>query len=122
MFKKTGIAVIVGAAIFAVLLSSCFTLLAGGAMRREAGADRVKALLDSFCAGVSRAGLGVAQAMVGTVDMAGETTGVIQSAPEGNNSAVHSLNQTGKVVEITVSARKSATPQVQFARNIWLIK
>jgi len=119
MIKKTGIGVIVVASILAVpLLSGCFALLAGGAIGYTVSADSVKAEFDSSYEKAYRASLDVAKAMVGTIDMADETTGWIKSESEDNNVAIHIVKQTDKTVEITVSARKYATPRVQFAKDI----
>ncbi len=119
MIKKTGIGVIVVASILAVpLLSGCFALLAGGAIGYTVSADSVKAEFDSSYEKAYKASLDVAKAMVGTIDMADETTGWIKSESEDNNVAIHIVKQTDKTVEITVSARKYATPRVQFAKDI----
>ena len=100
------------------LLSGCFALLAGGAIGYEVSADSVKAQFDSSYERAYKASLDVAKAMVGTIDMADETTGWIKSSSENNNVAIHIVKQTDKTVEITVSARKYATPRVQFAKDI----
>ena len=119
MFKRTRIVVIVVALILVVpLLSGCFALLAGGAIGYEVSADSVKAQFDSSYERAYKASLDVAKAMVGTIDMADETTGWIKSSSENNNVAIHIVKQTDKTVEITVSARKYATPRVQFAKDI----
>jgi len=119
MIKKTGVVVMVVASILAVpLLSGCFALLAGGAIGYTVSADSVKAEFDSSYEKAYKASLDVAKAMVGTIDMADETTGWIKSESEDNNVAIHIVKQTDKTVEITVSARKYATPRVQFAKDI----
>ena len=119
MIKKTGIAVVVVASILTVpLLSGCFALLAGGAIGYTVSADSVKAEFDSSYEKAYKASLDVALAMVGTIDMADETTGWIKSESEDNNVAIHIVKQTDTTVEITVSARKYAAPRVQFAKDI----
>lgn len=119
MIKKTGIVAIVVALILAVpLLSGCFALLAGGAIGYTVSADSVKAEFDSSYEKAYNASLDVAKAMVGTIDMSDETTGWIKSESEDNNVAIHIVKQTDNTVEITVSARKYATPRVQFAKDI----
>ena len=81
MFKRTRIVVIVVALILVVpLLSGCFALLAGGAIGYEVSADSVKAQFDSSYERAYKASLDVAKAMVGTIDMADETTGWIKSS------------------------------------------
>ena len=119
MNNKFRIGVIVVASIFAVpFLSGCFALLAGGAIGYEVSADSVKAQFDSSYERAYKASLEVAKAMVGTIDMADEAGGWIKSNPEENNVAIHIVKQTDKTVEITVSARKYATPRVQFAKDM----
>lgn len=119
MIKKTGIVITVVASILAMpFLSGCFALLAGGAIGYEVSTDSVKAQFDSSYEKAYKVSLDVAKAMVGTIDMADETTGWIKSESEGNNVAIHIVKQTDKTVEITVSARKYATPRVQFAKDI----
>ncbi len=119
MIKKARIVMtVIVAALTAPLLTGCFALLAGGAIGYEVSADSVKAQFDSSYEKAYKVSLDVANAMVGTIDMTDETAGWIKSESEGNNVAIHIVKLTDKAVEITVSARKYATPRVQFARNI----
>jgi len=119
MIRKTTILITVVASILAMpLLSGCFALLAGGAIGFEVSADSVKAQFYTSYERAYRVSLDVANDMVGSVAMADEITGWIKSDSEGNNVAIHIVKQTDRTVEITVSARKYATPRVQFARDI----
>ncbi len=121
MLKRTEIftGVILFALILTVpLLSGCFALLAGGAIGYAVSADSVKADFDTSYDRAYDVSLDVAKTMVGTIDMSDKTTGWIKSESEGNNVAIHIVKLTEETVQVTVSARKYATPRVQFARNI----
>ena len=108
--------------IFAVpLLSGCFALLAGSAIGYELSADSVKADFDCSYKKAYKVSLDVVKAMVSKTDIADETSGWIKFSSENNNVAIHIVKQTDKTVEIMISARKYATPRVQFAKDI-LIK
>lgn len=119
MIKKTRIITAAIALILTVhFLSGCLALVAGGAIGYTVSADSVKAEFVTSYEKAYKASLDTAKAMVGTIDMADETTGWIKSESEDNNVAIHIVKQTDKTVEITVSARKYATPRVQFAKDI----
>ena len=121
MIKRAGIfkvAIFFSLILAAPLLSGCFALLAGGAIGYEVSADSVKADFDTSYDRAYNVSLDVAKVMIGTVDMSDKTGGWIKSESEGNNVAIHIVKLTEKTVEVTVSARKYATPRVQFARNI----
>jgi hypothetical protein len=121
MIKRTRIfkVVILFAMILAApLLSGCFALLAGGAIGYEVSSDSVKADFDTSYDRAYDVSLDVAKAMIGTIDMSDKATGWIKSESEGNNVAIHIVKLTEETVQVTVSARKYATPRVQFARNI----
>lgn len=121
MTKKTGIlnAAILFSLILAVpLVSGCVALLAGGAIGYEVSADSVKADFDASYDRAYTVSLDVANAMIGTVDLADKAAGWIKSESEGNNVAIHIVKLTEETTQVTVSARKYAAPRVQFARNI----
>lgn len=100
------------------LLSGCFALLAGGAIGYEVSPDSVKADFDTSYDRAYNVSLDVAKRMIGTVDISDKAAGWIKSESEGNNVAIHIVKLTEETVQVTVSARKYATPRVQFARNI----
>ncbi len=100
------------------LLSGCVALLAGGTIGYMVSPDSVKADFDASYDRAYDASLDVAKAMIGTIDMSDKETGWIKSESEGNKVAIHIVKVTEKTVQVTVSARKYATPRVQFARNI----
>ena len=102
----------------ASLLSGCFALLAGGAIGYTVSADSVKADFDTSYDRAYKVSLDVAEAMIGTIDMSDKAAGWIKSESEGNNVAIHLVKLTEETIQVTVSARKYATPRVQFARNI----
>jgi len=121
MVKRTGIfkvAMLFSLILAAPLLSGCFALLAGGAVGYEVSPDSVKADFDASYDRAYNASLDVAKAMIGTIDMADKVGGWIKSESEDNNVAIHIVKLTEETVQVTVSARKYATPRVQFARNI----
>jgi len=121
MTKRTGIfgAVMLFSLILtAPLLSGCGALLVGGAIGYTVSADSVKADFDTSYEKAYNASLDVIKAMVGSIDMSDKATGWIKSESEGNNVAVHIVKLTEETVQVTVSARKYATPRAQFARNI----
>jgi hypothetical protein len=102
----------------APLLSGCAALLAGAAIGYEVSPDSVKAEFNSSYDRAYNVSLDVAKAMIGSIDMQDKEAGWIKSESEGNNVAIHIVKVTEETTEITVSARKYATPRVQFARNI----
>ena len=116
MSKKIGI--VVAFMLAMPLLSGCLALLAGGAVGYEVSSDSVKGHFDCSYEKAYKASLDVAKSMVGSINMADEVTGWIKYESEDNIVAVHIVRLTDKTMEITVSARKYATPRVQFARNI----
>jgi hypothetical protein len=121
MAKRSGIfkaATLFSLILAAPLLSGCAALLVGGAIGYEVSSDSVKADFDTSYDKAYNVSLDVAKAMVGTIDMSDKAEGWIKSESEGNNVAIHIVKLTEETVQITVSARKYATPRVQFARNI----
>jgi hypothetical protein len=121
MIKRVGIfnvAIPLLLILAAPLLSGCFALLDGGAVGYEVSPDSVKADFDTSYDRAFNVSLDVAKAMIGTIDMSDKATGWIKSESEGNNVAIHIVKLTEETVQVTVSARKYATPRVQFARNI----
>lgn len=102
----------------APLMSGCFALLAGGAIGYEVSPDSVKADFDTSYDRAFNVSHDVAKAMIGSIDMSDKESGWIKSESESNNVAIHIVRLTEKTVQVTVSARKYATPRVQFARNI----
>jgi len=100
------------------LLSGCLALLAGGAIGYEVSADSVKADFDTSYDRAYNVSLDVAKDMIGTIDTSDKAAGWIKSESENNNVAIHIVKLTEETVQVTVSARKYATPRVQFARNI----
>jgi len=121
MIKRAGIfnvAILFSLILAAPLLSGCFALLAGGAIGYEVSADSVKADFDTSYDRAFNVSLDVAKAMIGSIDVSDKATGWIKSESEGNNVAIHIVKLTEETVQVTVSARKYATPRVQFARNI----
>ncbi len=121
MIKRPGIlnAVIFFLLILSVpLLSGCFALLVGGTIGYEVSADSVKADFDTSYDRAYNVSFDVAKDMVGNIDKSDKVTGWIKSESEGNNVAIHIVKLTEETVQVTVSARKYATPRVQFARNI----
>ncbi len=121
MIKRTGIfnvAILFSLILATPLLSGCFALLAGGAIGYEVSPDSVKADFDTSYDRAFNVSLDVAKAMIGSIDMSDKTAGWIKSESESNNVAIHIVKLTEETVQVTVSARKYATPRVQFARNI----
>lgn len=121
MIKRAGIlklTILFSLILAAPLLSGCFALLAGGAIGYTVSADSVKADFDTSYDRAYNVSLDVAKAMIGTIDVSDKATGWIKSESEGNNVAIHIAKLTEETVQVTVSARKYATPRVQFARNI----
>ena len=92
--------------------------MAGGAVGYAVSADSVKADFDTSYEKACSVSLDVAKAMIGSIDMSDKATGWIKSESEGNNVAIHIVKLTEGTMQITVSARKYATPRAQFARNI----
>jgi hypothetical protein len=121
MIKRAGIfkvAILFSLILAVPLLSGCFALLAGGAIGYTVSADSVKADFDASYDRAFNVSLDVAKAMIGSIDVSDKATGWIKSESEDNNVAIHIVKLTEGTVQVTVSARKYATPRVQFARNI----
>lgn len=121
MVKRTGIfnvAILFSLILAAPLLSGCLALLAGGAIGYEVSADSVKADFDASYDKAFNVSQDVAKAMIGTISMSDKATGWIKSESEDNKVAIHIVKLTEETMQVTVSARKYATPRVQFARNI----
>ncbi len=121
MIRRAGIfnvAILFVMILAAPLLSGCFALLAGGAIGYEVSSDSVKADFDTSYDRAYNVSLDVAKAMIGSIDMSDKAEGWIKSESEDNNVAIHIVKLTEETVQVTVSARKYATPRVQFARNI----
>jgi Protein of unknown function (DUF3568) len=117
--KKTAMVITMVASILAVpLFSGCFALLAGGAIGYGVSPDSVKANFDTSYDRAYDVSLDVTKAMSGTINMTDQTTGWIKSTSEGYDVAIHIVKLTESTVQVTVSARKFATPRVQFARNV----
>ena len=120
MIKRTGIfnaAVLFTLLLAAPLFSGCAALLVGGAIGYEVSPDSVKADFDTSYDNAFNISFDVAKS-IGSIETSEKPTGWIKFLTDKNNVAIHIVKLTEETVQVTVSARKYATPRVQFARNI----
>ncbi|MDD5044171.1 MAG: hypothetical protein PHU91_02955 [Candidatus Omnitrophica bacterium] len=97
--------------------SGCFWLLAGGAAGYGVSPDSVQASFDTSASHAYHQSL-VVMRKLGKTTMEDEKGGWVKADFDNYNVAVHIEQKTANSVQVTVSARKYATPRPQKARDV----
>ena len=97
--------------------SGCFWLVAGGATGYEVSPDSTRANFDTSFSRAYNESLVVLRKL-GKTTMEDEKGGWIKAEFDNYNVAVHIEQKTANSVQVTVSARKYATPRSQKARDV----